>query len=108
MTIPCRWSEAHDDSIEEAINPSTIDFLAMDRTAARSRVGSTGLGNKIRAAKEKAERRIKKASRELGDFNISESEIRALVEAKVLARIQMEQPELGDDPIRQVPGIGST
>src|ERR1035437_1618974 len=98
MTIPCSWSEAYDDTIEEAVNPSIIDFLAMDRTAARSRVGSTGLGNKIRAAKEKVERRIKRAMRELGDLEISEREIRALVEAKVLARIRLEQQELGAGP----------
>lgn len=97
MTIPCRWSASLDDSIDEAINPGILDFLAMELTAARSCVKATGLGAKIRAAKQKAERRIKKAAREL-DLGISEREIRMWVEAKVRERIDREKQGSAADP----------
>lgn len=91
MTIACEWIKNSKVVIQEVANPTIVDFLAMERTAPRSTLGSTGLGRKIRSAHEKAERRIKKAAKELGDLNIHESEIRALLESKIRARIESEE-----------------
>jgi hypothetical protein len=94
MTIACSWDSGCDDDIDilvdEALNPSIIDFLAMDRTARRAKVGQSGISQKIRGAKQKMERRIKNAYAQLSDLGITEQEIRSLVEAKIEARIAAE------------------
>jgi hypothetical protein len=92
MTIACTWDPNRDDEIDFmidlAFNPSIIDFLAMDRVGARVNVGKPGMSQKIRSAKEKLERRVKNAATQLRDLNISEVEIRSLVEEKIEARIK--------------------
>ena len=92
LTIQCEWSENDGDKnfvdISSVIEPSIVDILAMERTAPR--VKASGIAKKVQIAREKMERRIMKASALLIDLNISESEIRALVEQKIIERIQQE------------------
>lgn len=94
MTIACTWQSNRDDDIDfmidVAMNPSIIDYLAMDRVGKRVNVGKPGISQKIRSAKEKMERRVKNASTQLHDLGISEDEIRALIDTKIEARIKAE------------------
>lgn len=47
----------------------------------------SALGRRIVEAVQRAEQRIQKAAGQLADLDVTESEIRALVEAKVIARL---------------------
>lgn len=93
LTIKCEWHEGRKEDdvwvdLCSVIDPSIIDVLAMERSAPR--VKATGIAKKVRSAKEKMERKIKAASAQLSDLNISEGEIRTLVEQKIADRIRLE------------------
>ncbi len=87
MTIPCRWDLPRQELTQEIINPGIVDLLALGRTLTRSEIRGTELGKRIRSANEKTERRIMNAASQLFELEISEREIRALVEARVAVRI---------------------
>lgn len=74
--------------IEDLANPSLIDLLALKETVPRSEIGGSGLGRQIRSAHEKAERRIMSAAKQLQDLEITEAEIRILVDARISTRLQ--------------------
>ncbi len=88
MKIICQWNTVSQAFIEDLENPSLIDLLALKVTVPRSEIGGTGLGNKIRSAHEKAERRITNAAKQLQDLEITEAEIRSLVDARIATRLQ--------------------
>lgn len=88
MTIPCDWWLPRHELAQEIENPGMVDLLAMGRTMPRAEIRGTELGKRIRSANEKAERRIKNAAAQLVDLDIGEAEIRALVEARILARLE--------------------
>lgn len=92
MKIICQWNTVSQAFIEDLANPSLIDLLALKDTIPRSEIGGTGLGKKIRGAHEKAERRIMNAAKQLQDLEISEAEIRALVDARIATRLQAGKP----------------
>lgn len=71
-----------------AMKPGLVDLLAMGRTMPRAEIRGTELGKRIRSANEKAKRRIKNAVAQLVDLDIGEAEIRALVEARIVARLK--------------------
>ena len=75
----------------DIVSPSIIDLLALKETVPRSEIGGTGLGKKIRSAQEKAERRILNAAKQLEDLEVTEAEIRSLVDARVAARLQADR-----------------
>lgn len=87
MKIMCQWNTVSQAFIHDIVSPSIIDLLALSKTVPRSEIGGTGLGKKIRSAHEKAERRITNAAKQLEDLEVTEAEIRALVEAKIAARL---------------------
>lgn len=87
MKIMCQWNTVSQTFIHDLINPSLIDLLALKRTVPRSEIGGTGLGSQIRSAHEKAERRIMNAAKQLQDLEISEAEIRSLVDARIATRL---------------------
>lgn len=88
MKIICQWNMVSQAFIEDLENPSLIDLLALKVTVPRSEIGGTGLGNKIRSAHEKAERRITNAAKQLQNLEITEAEIRSLVDARISTRLQ--------------------
>ena len=94
MTIPCEWTHAANEAIASSVaaltDPSIIDLLAMNQYAQRVKLGQSGIASKIRSAQLKMERRIKSASAQLIDLNITEAEIRSLVNSKIQARIESE------------------
>ncbi len=87
MKIICRWNTVSQAFIHDIVSPSLVDLLALKETVPRSEIGGTGLGKKIRSAHEKAERRIMNAARQLEDLEITEAEIRALVDARIATRL---------------------
>lgn len=88
MKIICQWNTVSQAFILDIVSPSIIDLLALSKTVPRSEIGGTGLGRKIRSAHEKAERRIINAAKQLEDLEITEAEIRSLVDARIAARLQ--------------------
>lgn len=89
MTIPCQWSLPRQELAHEIANPGLIDLLALGRTLTRSEIRGTDLGKRIRSAAEKTERRIRSASAQLIELEVLESEIRALVEARIASRLKI-------------------
>lgn len=87
MTIPCQWDTPMQHHIQDFANPGLVDLLALARTISRAEYVGTGLGSKIRSANEKAERRIRNASAQLIDLEVTEQEIRAMVEARIAKRL---------------------
>ncbi len=87
MTIICQWNSLSQALIHDLQSPSMIDLLALERTLPRAEIAGTGLGKSIRQAKEKAERRIIKAVSYLEDLEVTEAEVRALVEARIKIRL---------------------
>lgn len=88
MKIICQWNTVSQAFIEDLANPGLIDLLALKETVPRSEIGGTSLGRQIRSAHEKAERRIMNAAKQLQDLEITEAEIRALVDARIAIRLR--------------------
>lgn len=88
MKIICQWNTVSQAFIEDLSNPSLIDLLALKETVPRSEIGGTSLGKQIRSAYEKAELRITNAAKQLQDLEITEAEIRTLVDARIATRLQ--------------------
>lgn len=87
MTIPCQWESPSKQLIQVLTNPDLLDLLALGKSMTRAEYLGSGLGKSIRSAQEKAERRIKNAATQLADLDISEAEIRALVDARISYRL---------------------
>lgn len=86
MTIGCRWQSVSEALIYDLEHPSLLDLLVLGRTISRAEMKGSELGRKIVRASQQAEKRIKKAVTELAELGVEESEIRALVEARIVAR----------------------
>lgn len=87
MTIPCKWTLPRQELAHEIENPGLVDLLALGRTLTRGEVRGTELGKRIRSAIEKTDRRIRNAATQLNELDISEQEIRALLEARIASRL---------------------
>jgi len=88
MTITCDWNIVGEAFVHNLENPSIIDLLALERTLSRAKIKGSELGKRIRSAQEKAERRIKNAVVQLADLEITEAEIRAMVESRIGRRLK--------------------
>jgi len=88
MKIICQWNTVSQAFIADLEKPSLIDLLALKETVPRSEIGGSSLGRQIRSAHEKAERRITNAAKQLQDLEITEAEIRSLVDARIATRLQ--------------------
>jgi hypothetical protein len=89
MTILCQWSLPRQELAHEIENPGLVDLLALNRTLTRAEIRGSELGKHIRSAREKAERRIRNAAAQLIELEISEQEIRLLVEARIGSRLNL-------------------
>lgn len=87
MTIACQWQVLSQTLIHDLENPSLMDLLALERNLPRSEMKSTPLGHRIVGAVQRVEQHIKKAAAQLADLEVTEDEIRSLVEAKINARL---------------------
>ncbi|MDP1609685.1 MAG: hypothetical protein Q8M11_01395 [Sulfuritalea sp.] len=90
MTIPCQWALPRQELADEIANPGLVDLLALGRTFTRGEIRGTELGKRIRSASEKTERRIRNAAAQLIELEISEQQIRALVEARISSRTRTD------------------
>lgn len=88
LTIPCRWQLVSEAFVCDLENPDLIDLLVLERTIPRAELKATPLGRRIKAAVQRTEQRIQKAMSQLADLGITEDEIRALVEGKLVARMK--------------------
>jgi hypothetical protein len=83
MTIPCEWQSTAKALVNDLLNPSLPELLAMARTIPRAEIRGTDLGKRIASSISAAERRIKAAAKQLQALGVTEAEIRLLVESKV-------------------------
>jgi hypothetical protein len=91
MTIPCQWSMPRQELAREIESPGVIDLLALDRTLTRAEIHGTDLGKRIKSAVGQADRAIKSAAARLVELEISEEEIRTLVEARIASRFDVSE-----------------
>lgn len=92
MKVICQWYSVSQTFIENLENPSIIDLLAMSISLPRHEVKGSELGKTIRSAHQKAERRIMNAAKQLQDLEITEAEIRSLVDIRIASRLQAGKP----------------
>lgn len=93
ITIPCQWHSVSQALIHDLENPSLMDLLALERTIPRAEMKGLPLGRRIVGAVQRAEQRIQKAAAQLADLEVSEGEIRMLVEAKITSRLKPRNAE---------------
>lgn len=87
MTIPCEWQSTAKALVNDLLNPSLPELLALARTIPRAEIQGSELGKKISSAANAAEKRIKSAAKQLQELGITEADIRQLVERQVLAHL---------------------
>ncbi len=87
MKIICKWSSVSQVFINDLQKPSILDLLAMERNIPRAELGGSDLGKKIRNARQSFELRIKKAAEQLGEFEITEDDLRNIVESRIKQRM---------------------
>lgn len=92
ITVPCQWQSLSQAFIRHVETPNLIDLLALERTIPRVEIKGTARGRQIAGAVQRAEQRIKKAVAQLADLEVSEAEIRSLVETKIASRIGVKKP----------------
>ncbi|MBV6475205.1 MAG: hypothetical protein MOGDAGHF_00722 [Rhodocyclaceae bacterium] len=88
MTIPCYWQRTSRDFLFNLENPGLLDLLALGRTLPRVDIRGSELGRQIRNAQASAARRIRRAATQLAPFDIPESAVRDLVEARIASRLE--------------------
>ncbi len=98
MAIACDWRRTSQSTINNIENPSLLDLVALERTMTRGELAGTELGRRIRSAQQKMERRLKNAAVQLEELEITENDLRALVERRLSTRL---------DPISAVVGGNS-
>lgn len=91
ITAKCQWSSVNQPLMKQLESPSLIDMLALEKTLPRSELAGTDWGKKVRSALEKSERRITKAASYLEDLDISEADIRELIEKRINNKLNADK-----------------
>jgi hypothetical protein len=87
--IPCEWEKVSATFIENLEKPSLLDLLALEKTMPRVEIGGTELGKEVKKARMRAERKISNAATQLAELEISETDIRNLLDKKLSARMRL-------------------
>jgi hypothetical protein len=87
--IPCTWETVSATFIENLEKPSLLDLLALEKIMPRVEIGGTELGKEVKNARMRAERKISKAATKLAELEISEADIRNLLDKKLSARMRL-------------------
>lgn len=87
--IPCTWETVSATFIKNLEKPSLLDLLALEKTMPRVEIGGTELGKEVRKARLRADRKISNAANQLEELEISETDIRSLLEKKLSARMRL-------------------
>lgn len=103
MSIICQWSTVSQAFIHDLSNLGFIDLLAMEKSMPRAELKGTDLGKQIRLAHEKSERRIMSAAAQLAELEITETEIRRLVEARIATRLTKTENTTNFQPTKDFP-----
>lgn len=86
MTIPCKWQETGIGADGIPLGAGLMDLLVLDLGIRRvDATGSSLTAERIRKARQSADRRIRSAAKSLNELGVTEDEIRALVETKISA-----------------------
>lgn len=96
LTIACQWHTVSQALIDDIENPSLMDLLALGRIIPRAEMKGSARGHQILNAVQQAEQRIHKVATQLADLEVTESDIRALVETKITSRLK--PPNVPDFP----------
>lgn len=88
VTMRCDWDQDGARLVQRAENPGPLDLLAMDRTVSRAEVHGSDLGKRITAAKRKVGNAVTRAANLLADLEITEEDLREMLEARVRARLK--------------------
>lgn len=86
VVISCEWEPLGANMMRRLADPGLLDLLAMGRTLSRAEVHGSPLGKRVQQAQQDAEKCIQKAAKALADLNVTEHELRALVEARITDR----------------------
>jgi seryl-tRNA(Sec) selenium transferase len=87
--IPCTWETVSASFIENFENPSLLALLALEKTMPRVEIGGTELGKEVIKARMRAERKILSAATQLEELEISEEDIRNLLEKKLARKTRL-------------------
>ena len=87
--IPCEWEMVSATFIENLEKPSLLDLLALEKTMPRVEIGGTELGKEVKKARMRAERKISNAAKQLAELEISEADIRNLLDKKLSGRMRL-------------------
>ncbi len=87
--IPCTWETVSATFIDNLEKPSLLDLLALEKTMPRVEIGGTELGKEVKNARNRANKKIINAAAQLEELDISEADIRNLLEKKLSARMRL-------------------
>lgn len=93
LSVPCQWTTLSQEFIDIVENPGVLDLLAIDRSMPKAEIHRTGLWRRISRAKATVTLAVGKSAKILQELEISESELRDMVEARIQARLKDRSPE---------------
>lgn len=91
MTILCQWRLTSQALIKDLENPSLMDLLVLERTISRAEIKGSALSRRIVGAVQRVEQRIQNAAAQLADLEVTEAEIRSLVEGKIANHVEPQE-----------------
>ena len=77
--------------IRDSTAPNLVDVIAMWKTQPSDELVAKGINKKIVAIQAKLEKAATSAAKKLADFDVTQQDLLALVEAKVKQRINSER-----------------
>jgi hypothetical protein len=87
MKIICKWHSVSRAFINKLENPGILDLLAMERSLPRIEILRAPIGKKIKKALQLSEQRIMRAAVQLEELEVTEAELRDLVEIRIKRRL---------------------
>jgi hypothetical protein len=87
MKIICEWHRVSQAFIHKLENPGILDLLAMERSLPRIDIRETPIGIKIQKAMQLSEQRIMRAAIQLEDLEVTEADLRDIVEIRIKQRL---------------------
>lgn len=87
--IPCKWEIESVAFVKLGEDFSMLDLLALEKTIPRVQMQTTEIGLEIIRAKKFANRKIKNAAEELEKLEITEEDIKIILENKISKKIKI-------------------
>ena len=86
-SITCTWTSSSLTLISQLTNPSLIDIFAMWRSLPAHQVHGDGIAKQYKAGHTRMLKETEKIARKLTEYEITQEDLIALIEAKVVAKI---------------------